>query len=180
MEKESQSARQQDTNKLKEKIWEFFALDDAEHLPVPRHKTGRGFNHSGTARALCPRAYIWDFDNDEGYVSFNLSYLLTLLPVFSRGSRVEKSRSRRISFQTSFMTSELPTCRYEKRIGMSRTDYYVQSCVCGYVVKYFWSRSGLIYKIYRLINASSWATDSGRLWRGRKNLRLVRLTGLLK
>jgi uncharacterized protein DUF6698 len=70
MEKESQSARQQDTNKLKEGIWEFFAQDD-EDLPVlPRHKTGRGFNHIGTARALCPRAYIWEFDNTEGFVLF--------------------------------------------------------------------------------------------------------------
>jgi hypothetical protein len=30
MEKESQSARQQDTNKLKEGLWEFFAHDDIE------------------------------------------------------------------------------------------------------------------------------------------------------
>ena len=110
MEKDSQSAQQQDTNKLKEKIGEYFALNGADLPPVPRHKTGHGFNHIGMARALCPRAYIWDFDNDEGYVSFNLSYLLTLLPVFSRGSRVEKLRSRRISFPTSSMMSELPTC----------------------------------------------------------------------
>jgi len=68
MEKESQSARQQDTNKLKEGLWGFFAQDDVDTPAVPRDKTGRGFNHSGTARALCPRAYIWDFDTDEGYV----------------------------------------------------------------------------------------------------------------
>ena len=70
MENESQSARQQDTNKLKEGLWEFFAHDDsAVEVPaVPRDKTGRGFNHPGTARALCPRALIWDFDNNEGYV----------------------------------------------------------------------------------------------------------------
>jgi hypothetical protein len=78
MEKESQSARQQDTNKLKEGLWEFFAHDDDELPAVPREKTGRGFNHPGTARALCPRAYIWNFDNDEGYVLNVLSYLLTL------------------------------------------------------------------------------------------------------
>lgn len=34
-------------------------------LPVPREKSGRGFNHLGTARALCPRAYIYAFDHDE-------------------------------------------------------------------------------------------------------------------
>lgn len=70
MEKESQSARQQDTNKLKEGLAQFFAHDDEDAPPVPRDKTGRGFNHAVTARALCPRAYIWEFDNDEGYVSF--------------------------------------------------------------------------------------------------------------
>ena len=70
MEKESQSARQQDTNKLKEGLPQFFAHDDEDAPPVPRDKTGRGFNHAVTARALCPRAYIWEFDNDEGYVSF--------------------------------------------------------------------------------------------------------------
>jgi hypothetical protein len=75
MEKESQSARQQDTNKLKEGLGQFFAQDDDEGPAVPRDKTGRGFNHIGTARALCPRAYIWEFDNEEGYVSL-LSFLL--------------------------------------------------------------------------------------------------------
>ena len=82
MEMESQSARQQDTNKLKEGLWEFFAKDEVEVPAVPRGKTGRGFNHPGTARALCPRAYIWDFDNDERYVhdlvlgcDFSSSYL---------------------------------------------------------------------------------------------------------
>lgn len=69
MEKESQSARQQDTNKMKEGLPEFFAHDDVEVPTVPRDKTGRGFNHCGTARTLCPRAYINDFDEDEGYVS---------------------------------------------------------------------------------------------------------------
>ena len=29
---------------------------------------------------------------------------------------------------------------------MSRMDYYVQICVCGYVFKFFWSRSELIQK----------------------------------
>lgn len=66
MERESQGARQQDTNKLKEGLWEFFAHDDVEVPLVPKGKTGRGFNHAGTARALCPRAYISDFDTDDG------------------------------------------------------------------------------------------------------------------
>ena len=91
MEKESQSTRQQDTNKLKEGLREFFALDDVEVPAVPREKTGRGFNHIGTARALCPRAYIWDFDNDEGYVLDVLSYLLTFSFSF-----IEKITSGRI------------------------------------------------------------------------------------
>ncbi|KAF8240101.1 hypothetical protein L208DRAFT_1428257, partial [Tricholoma matsutake] len=68
MEKESQSARQQDMNKLKDGLWEFFAHDDVEVPAVPRDKTGRGFNHLGTARALCPRAYIWEFDDYEGFL----------------------------------------------------------------------------------------------------------------
>ena len=76
MEKESQSMHQQDTNKLKEGLWEFFAHDDIEVPTVPRDKTGWGFNHPGTARALCPRAYIWEFDNDEGYVLDSVSYFL--------------------------------------------------------------------------------------------------------
>jgi hypothetical protein len=68
MEKESQSTCQQDTNKLKEGLWEFFAHDDIEVPVLPKEKTGRGFNHMGTAHALCPRAHIWNFENDEGYV----------------------------------------------------------------------------------------------------------------
>jgi hypothetical protein len=78
MEKESQSARQQDTNKMKEGLRDFFVQDDVEVPPVPRDKTGRGFNHLGTARALCPRAYIYEFDNDSGYVSNLLFCLLKL------------------------------------------------------------------------------------------------------
>ena len=146
MEKESQSARQQDTNKLKEGLWEFFAHDDVDVPAVPRDKTGRGFNHIGTARALCPRAYIWDFDNDERYVSLIFFYLLTLPLVFSRRSQVGKLRSRLISSQTSSMMSARPTHLQEMRIGMSRMDYYVQSFVCGYVTQFFKSiRAHFIY-----------------------------------
>jgi hypothetical protein len=87
MEKESQSARQQDTNKLKEGLREFFAHDDVEVSAVPRDKTGRGFNHVGTARALCPRAYIWNFDNDERYVTVCFS-----CPFSSTNCFVEFSR----------------------------------------------------------------------------------------
>jgi hypothetical protein len=67
MEKESQSARQQDTNKMKRGMQDYFAHDPQTMrlLPVPREKSGRGFNHLGTARALCPRAYIYAFDHDE-------------------------------------------------------------------------------------------------------------------
>ena len=67
MEMESQSMCQQDMNKLKEGLWEFFAKDEVKVPAVLRGKTGRGFNHPGTAHALCPHAYIWDFDNDERY-----------------------------------------------------------------------------------------------------------------
>ena len=77
MEKESQSAHQQDTNILKEGLWEFFAQDEIQVPAVPKGKTGQGFNHLGTAHTLCPRAYIWDFDNDEGYVCYSFSHLLT-------------------------------------------------------------------------------------------------------
>ena len=76
MEKESQSTCQQDTNKLKQGLWQFFAHDNVELPVVPRDKTGRGFNHACTARALCPRAYIWEFDNDERYVSNTRSKIL--------------------------------------------------------------------------------------------------------
>ena len=78
MEKESQSARQQDTNKMKEGLQDFFVQDDIEVPPVPRDKTDQGFNHLGMARALCPRAYIYEFDNDSGYVSNLLFCLLKL------------------------------------------------------------------------------------------------------
>ena len=78
MEKESQSACQQDTNKMKEGLRDFFVQDDVEVPPVPRDKTGRGFNHLGTACALCLRAYIYEFDNDPGYVS-NLRFCLLIL-----------------------------------------------------------------------------------------------------
>jgi hypothetical protein len=78
MEYESQSARQQDTNKMKDGLWEFFAHDDVDVPAVTRDKTGRGFNHIGTARALCPRAYIWDFDTDNRYVSDAIYHFLKL------------------------------------------------------------------------------------------------------
>jgi len=70
MEKDSQSARQQDTNKIKEGLPAFFVhyakdLRIEAPSPLPRDKTGRGFNHIYSARALCPRAHIHAFDNDE-------------------------------------------------------------------------------------------------------------------
>lgn len=70
MEMESRSARQQDTSKVKEGIPEFFAHHSADPLglPIPRDKTGRGFNHMGTARALCPRSYIYSFTKESRYV----------------------------------------------------------------------------------------------------------------
>ena len=80
--KESQSACQQDTNKLKGCLWEFFAHDNVEVPAVPRDKTGWGFNHIGMAQALCPCAYIWDFDNDDGYVFFHINCFLTLSSSF--------------------------------------------------------------------------------------------------
>ena len=72
MDRESQSARQQDTNKMKEGIPQFFASDadtvQNQLPPVPRDKSGRGFNNFATARALCPRAHIYDFNHDDEYV----------------------------------------------------------------------------------------------------------------
>lgn len=81
-EKESQSACQQDMNKLKGCLWEFFAHDNVEVPTVPRDKTGQDFNHIGMARALCPRACIWDFDNDDRYVFFRINCFLTLSSSF--------------------------------------------------------------------------------------------------
>jgi hypothetical protein len=89
MEKESQSARQQDTSKLKEGLPGMFAYyftvpsHEAPIPPVPRDKTGRGFNHFYTARALCPRAYSYSFDNEEGYV--------TRLPFFRSNTSTQVS-----------------------------------------------------------------------------------------
>jgi hypothetical protein len=72
MDRESQSARQQDTNKMKEGIPEFFARDPTtakmQAPPIPRDKTGHGFNHPAMACVLCPHAYIFDFDHDAQYV----------------------------------------------------------------------------------------------------------------
>ena len=70
MERESKSARQQDTFKMKEGIPGFFAYDlsASPELPIPRDKTGRGFNHMLTARALCPRSYIFSFSAGLGSV----------------------------------------------------------------------------------------------------------------
>jgi hypothetical protein len=79
---ESQSTRQQDTNKMKEGLRDFFVQDDVKVPPVPTDKTGRGFNHLGTACALCPRAYIYEFDNDPGYVSNLLFCLLKICSSF--------------------------------------------------------------------------------------------------
>ncbi|KAH9984331.1 hypothetical protein BJV77DRAFT_966229 [Russula vinacea] len=71
MEKESQSARQQDTNKMKHGMQDYFTYDPQTMrlLPVPREKSGRGFNHLGTARALCPRVYIYAFNHDETFLN---------------------------------------------------------------------------------------------------------------
>jgi hypothetical protein len=72
MAKASLSARQQDTNKVKVGIPEWFMRTTDPTEPqigaVPRDKTGRGFNHYLTARALCPRVHIYPFDHDEMYV----------------------------------------------------------------------------------------------------------------
>jgi hypothetical protein len=65
MEKESQSPRQQDTNKMKEGLGEFFANKEIDVACVPKHKTAWGFNHLSMAQALCPHTNIWDFDNNE-------------------------------------------------------------------------------------------------------------------
>ena len=70
MEKDSQSARQQDTFKMKEGIPDFFTHHShvPRELPIPRDKSGRGFNHIWTAQALCPRSYIHSFTEQPGYV----------------------------------------------------------------------------------------------------------------
>ena len=106
MEIELQSARQQDMNKLKQGLWEFFAHDDIEVVAVPRDKTGRGFNHLGTACALCPRAYIWDFDNDERYISNGFYYLLTVSSSF-----LEKITSGEIEITAD----QFPNFLYDER-----------------------------------------------------------------
>lgn len=86
-----QSVCQQDANKLKEGLQDFFAQDDIAVPPVPRDKTSRGFNHLGMAHALCPRAYIYEFDNDPKYVSH---IILNLLMLWSRF--LEKITSREV------------------------------------------------------------------------------------
>jgi hypothetical protein len=60
---------------MKNGIRDYFSQYQAHDVPpVPQDKTGRGFNHIETARALCPRAYIYKFDNDETY-ALNSSFI---------------------------------------------------------------------------------------------------------
>ena len=144
MEKESQSARQQDTNKLKEGIWEFFAQDN-EDLPVlPRHKTGHCFNHIGTARALCPRAYIWEFDNTEG---FDLFYFLK--PSNFSYSFLEKITSGEIEITANnFLYNERVATIPAKDEDWDVKNGLLCSELCLWVCSFFfWSRSELIYNI---------------------------------
>ena len=47
-----------------------------------------------------------------------------------------KLRSQLISSQISSITSTLLTYLQEKRIGMSKMDYYVLIFVCGYVIQF--------------------------------------------
>ena len=61
---------------------EIFAHENVEVPAVPRDKTGQDFNHIGTAWALCPHTYIWDFDNDDRYVFFHINCFLTLSSSF--------------------------------------------------------------------------------------------------
>jgi hypothetical protein len=55
---------------MKESIVCFFTYnsDVPQVSPIPRDKTGRSFNNMLTARALCPRSYIYSFDNESGYL----------------------------------------------------------------------------------------------------------------
>ena len=146
MEKESLSARQQDTNKLKEGLWKFFAYEDVNNPVVPRDKTGRGFNHIVMARALCPRAYIWDFDNDEGCVFLGVFIFLTF-----RSSFLERITSGDIMITAD----QLPNFLYDKTMAdvPSRDeDWNVEngllcSDLCLWVCCFiFWSRLKFIWK----------------------------------
>jgi hypothetical protein len=105
MEKESQSTCQQDTNKMNEGLQDFFVQDDIEVPPVPRDKTGQEFNHLGTACALCPHAYIYEFDNNPGYV-LNLHFCLPILCF----SFLEKITSRNIKI----MADQFPNFLYNE------------------------------------------------------------------
>ena len=96
----------------------------------PKHLNVSNHHQNGCSNSS---AYIWDFDNDQKYVSNDFCYHLTLLLVFLRRLRVEESRSRLISSPTLCMMSSMPTQLWDKRIGMSRMDYYNHRFVCGYV-----------------------------------------------
>lgn len=158
MEKESQSARQQDMNKLKDGLWEFFAHDDVEVPAVPRDKTGRGFNHLGTARALCPRAYIWEFDDYEGYVSDVLPRLLTLCSSF-----LEKITSGKIEITAD----QFPNFLYDECSAEPPSDEEEWNVEHGLL------RSSLCF----LTNVFSWTTGSGCHCRRKRKPRSVRLMG---
>jgi hypothetical protein len=77
MEKAAHAARQVDTNKIKQGLPVFFAHHEDYSgpykvtTPLPMDKSGRGLNHVYSARALCPRAHIYAFDNDEKYACSN-------------------------------------------------------------------------------------------------------------
>lgn len=77
---------------MKDCLPDFFAYgieSDPRPTPVPKGKTARGFNHPYTARMLCPRAYIYDIDNDIKYV-FKPRYFNSNLPLQLCGQNHER------------------------------------------------------------------------------------------
>jgi hypothetical protein len=63
-------ARSEDCGSLKHNGIAYLPLDpevDIIQPPICKEHTKamRGFNHMITARLLCPKRYLWEFDNDE-------------------------------------------------------------------------------------------------------------------
>jgi hypothetical protein len=137
MDKESQGARQQDTFKMKEGIPEFLTHHShvPQELPVPRDKTGRGFNHVLTARALCPRSYICSFTEELRYIFHNLDSQINAYAklVSLNALQMEMLRSLPTSSRTFSMMRLRPTnlLRKIQVIGMPKKGFCGLRSACG-------------------------------------------------
>lgn len=170
-------SRQQDTNKLKEGLWEFFSHDNIEVLAVPRDKTGWGFNHLGTACALYPHAYIWEFDDNERYVSDVPPRLLTLCSSFLK---------KITSGEIEIMADQFPNFLYDEcsaKPPSEEEEWNVEhgllhsSLCCGYIAWFF----GVILNSLWNIQSYKCIFMGNRFWllsQKKKNSAVGKINGL--